>query len=112
MKTATSVLGEGTDAIISPSLMKAEYFLIVDPEDSTVHEKIVNRYGVSTSGADIFCSQLLISKGVNNVVCGSCEPDAKRIFKEANVKVIENVSGPIFEHLVKFSLNNESILDY
>ena len=111
MKTATSVLGEGADAIISPSLMKAEYFLIVNPEDATVHEKIDNRYGVSAAGADIFCSQLLISKGVNKVVCGICEPDAKRIFKEANVKVIENVSGYISEYLVKFTLNNEAILN-
>lgn len=112
MKTAICVFGEGKDAIISPALMKAEYFLIVDPEDATVHEKIVNRYGVSAAGADIFCSQLLISKGVNKVVCKHCEPDAKRIFKEANVEIIENTSGTISEHLVKFTLINESILNY
>lgn len=112
MKTAICVLGEGKDAIISAALIKAEYFLIVDSEDASVHEKIVNRYGVSTSGGDIYCAQLLISKGVNKVVCGNFEPDAKRIFKEASVEVIENMSGPISEHLVKFTLINESILNY
>ena len=81
MKTAICISGRGKDAKISPAVINTEYFLIVDPKDAAVHEKIVNRYNIFTPGADIFCSQLLIGKGVDKVVCGSCEPDAKRMFK-------------------------------
>ena len=102
MKTAICVSGTGKKSIISPSLIKAEYFLILDPERKGTQEKIFNHYKMSFSGADIFIAQLLISKGVNTIVCGSCEKNAMKLFDEANIKVVEKPVSPLSEYSCEF----------
>lgn len=112
MKKAICVLGDGLDAVIAPTLMKAEYYIVIDSENNTNQEKIVNHYNNLSTGADIFISQLLISKGVNIVVCGSCEHNALKLFKEANVEILNNVSGRVSEYLNSFYPKNESMFYY
>lgn len=112
MKTAICVSGDGVDAVIASTLMKAEYYIVIDSENDTNQEKIVNHYNNLSPGADIFISQLLISKGVNIVVCGSCENNALKLFKEANVKILNNFSGSVSEYLNGFYTKNKPMFYY
>jgi predicted Fe-Mo cluster-binding NifX family protein len=111
MKIAICASQKMPDANISNDFGGANYYYLIDIENPQSNEEIINHLSKSTTGAEIFNAQLVISKGVKVVICGSCENNALKLFKEANVKVIENVSGPISEYLVKFTLNNETILN-
>jgi len=77
---------------VSSSFGKAHYFLIYDLNTERLLEKLKNHFS-SSAGAEIFCAQLLIKKGINLVICGKCENDAKKLFSEAKVSVIENIEG-------------------
>ena len=106
MKIAICVTGEHSSAVISPEFTGANYFLIIDTRDKSLPQRIENRY-YRLSAAEIFCPWLLLSKGIDKVICGKCAPDAKRIFKEAKVEVIENVDGLIADH---FPVSPETVL--
>ena len=112
MKTAICVLGYGLNAVIASTLLKAEYYIVIDSENDANQEKIVNHYNNVSTGADIFISQLLISKGVNIVVCGSCENNALKLFKEANVEILNIVSGSVSEYLNSFYPKNKPMFYY
>ncbi len=60
-------------------------------EKKNLYDKFTNHFK-SSPNSEIFCAQLLIKRGVNAVVCGNCGKDAKNLFNEANIDVIENVS--------------------
>ncbi len=91
MKIAICIIEIDNERFISPSLTEANYYLIVDSETKRIQDKILNSYTMmKNDGSEIFCSQLLISKGVNKVICGNCEHDAKRLFNDANVDVNNN----------------------
>jgi len=98
MKIAICVTDEHNSAVISPEFIAADYFLIIDTGDASLPQRIRNRY-YRLSAAEIFCPQLLLSKGIDKIICGKCAPDAKRIFKEAKVEVVENAEGSITDHI-------------
>lgn len=89
MKIAICVSEKDNKKIISDSLAKADYYLIVDSESGVHVNKIINSHSNENTGAEIFCSQLLISNGISKVICTNCEPDAKKLFNEANIIVDE-----------------------
>ena len=112
MKVAICVREIGNDRFISPSLSEANYYILVDSEINRIQDKILNSYTMmKNDGSEIFCSQLLISKGVNKVICGNCEHDAKRLFKDANVEVINNLGTLLEEYfpnrIIKNNFSNE-----
>jgi len=51
---------------------------------------------------------MLINSDVKSIICGSCEDDAKKIFKEADINVIENAAGG-FKTFLKKTLKNQQI---
>lgn len=106
MKIAICVIEIDHERFISPSLTEANYYLIFDSGKESPPIKILNSYSGNNISSEIFCSQLLISKGVTDVICTNCEQDAKRLFKDANVNVIENFGGTFKESLSEFILNN------
>ncbi|MCB0747080.1 MAG: NifB/NifX family molybdenum-iron cluster-binding protein [Ignavibacteriae bacterium] len=108
MKIAICVIEIDNERFISPSLTEANYYLIFDSGNETPPIKIINSYSGNNISSEIFCSQLLISKGVNKVICNNCESDAKKLFKDANVGVIENFSGTFKEKITNFLLNINS----
>jgi predicted Fe-Mo cluster-binding NifX family protein len=91
MKIALCVYTSNNGAKISPSFGKSDYYLIYDLNKEILHEKLTNHFS-SSLGADVFLAQLLIKKGINIIVCEYCEEDAKNLFSEANVRIIENVN--------------------
>ena len=87
MKIAICVSEKDNIKIISDSLAKADYYLIVDSESGVPVNKIINSHSNQNTGAEIFCSQLLISNGISKVICNNCEPDAKKLFNEVKITV-------------------------
>jgi predicted Fe-Mo cluster-binding NifX family protein len=75
----------------SDTLGNTDQFFIYDIEKNNLNDKFTNHFKSSPT-AEIFCAQILIKRGVNAVVCGKCGKDAKNLFAEANIDVIENVS--------------------
>lgn len=92
MKIAICISEKDNIKIISDSLAKADYYLIVDSESGVLVNKIINSHSNENTGAEIFCSQLLISNGISKVICTNCEPDAMKLFNEANIIVDEKLA--------------------
>lgn len=90
MKIAISVLTNDNSTKVSPSFGKSDYFLVYNADTENFVEKITNHYN-SSIGAEIFTAQLLIKRDIKIIVCGSCEDDAKKLFSEAGIQVIENI---------------------
>ena len=79
------------DAKISPVFCQTNYFLIIDlTNHQNKCETILNPHQNMLNGADIFCAQLVISKGVDAVATGYCNPNAFRILQEAGIIIFEN----------------------
>ncbi|MFO7447943.1 MAG: NifB/NifX family molybdenum-iron cluster-binding protein [Ignavibacteriaceae bacterium] len=92
MKIAVSVEFISNGARVSKLFGKSEYFFIYDMDSETLIQKMTNHIS-NSHGSEVFCAQMLIKQGVNVVVCGICENDAKKLFSEATIKVIENVEA-------------------
>ncbi|WKZ70096.1 MAG: NifB/NifX family molybdenum-iron cluster-binding protein [Melioribacteraceae bacterium] len=99
MRIAVCSIGEGKLPIIAESISTTRLFIVFDLLENKILEKIANNYSTSPS-SEIFSAQLLISKGVNAVVCKKIEENAKKLFDAADVKVIEN-----FDHELDGILN-------
>lgn len=90
MRIAICAVGEKQELVMAESLCKTDYFIIFDIVRGKVIEKVINNYD-SSPGSEIFCAQLLIGKGIDTVVCGNCEDNARKLFNEAQIKVLEKL---------------------
>ncbi len=107
MKIAITTQEDNFDAKISPIFKQTEFFLIVDLDDVQNYKAIPNLHKDAWNGSDIFCAQLVISYGAQAVITGCCNPNAFRIFQEANIKIFENVKGTVRKIIQSFE--NEEI---
>lgn len=89
MKLAVCIKYINNSAKISGSVGKSDNFYIYDTLTNRMMDKFTNHFK-SSLAAEIFCAQILIKRGINAVICGKCENDAKKLFKEANIRIIEN----------------------
>jgi predicted Fe-Mo cluster-binding NifX family protein len=109
MKVAICIKYIDGNPRFSNTLGSSDEFFIYDIEKRKLHDKFTNHFKSSPT-AEIFCAQLLIKRGVNAVVCGKCGNDAKNLFVEANIEVIENVGMRPTEFVnilyTKFKQNN------
>jgi predicted Fe-Mo cluster-binding NifX family protein len=108
MKVAFTTQGENFDAKISQIFKQAEFFLIVDLDDVQNYKAIPNLYKDAWDGSEIFCAQLVISYGVQIVFTGFCNPNASRIFQEADIKIVEGVKGSIKK--IMQSIGNKELI--
>ena len=110
MKVAFASLGDNLDAKISHIFKQADFFLIIDLDDVQNYEAIPNLYKDAWDGSEIFCAQLVISYGAQAVVSGCCNPNAFRIFQEADIKIFESFEGTVREIIQSFE-NKKYITD-
>lgn len=108
MKIVICVDYTDNSACVSQSFAKAQYFFIYDADNEKLYDKLTNHINYS-SNADIFCAQLLIKRGVDIVVCGRCDNNAKKLFDEANVTVIEDINISPTAFLTEFYSNYRMI---
>ncbi|MAT57025.1 MAG: hypothetical protein CMF23_03545 [Ignavibacteriae bacterium] len=92
MKIAICSLSECKYSIIANSISETKYILIYDFIENKVIEKITNNF-LNSPSSEIFCAQLLISKGISAVVCQNFEDNAKKLFDAANIQVIEDIQN-------------------
>lgn len=110
MKIAICISEKDNKKIISDSLAGADYYLILDSKTGILCSKIINSHSNENIGAEIFCSQLLISSGISKVICKNCEPDAEKLFKDAKIEVECNFK-PYLNILVS-KINDEFNLNF
>ncbi len=92
MKIALSTVEGRLEAALDPRFGRAAYFLIVDPENlqfGAIPNPNVNARG----GAGIQSAQLVLEKGAEVVITGSCGPNAFRVLQSAGVSIYEGGHG-------------------
>lgn len=92
MKIAVSTYGKDLDAMINPRFGRSEYILIVDTEDKSV-EAVPNSNSDLSGGAGVRTAELVISKGAQTLITGSCGPNAMDVFNASGMHVFTGQSG-------------------
>lgn len=95
MKIAIASTENNVNADIATDFRECRYFIIADMCDLSSYEIILNPYQDQLGGADIFCAQMIISRGVEMLVTGVCTDDARRIFETAHIRVVTDQSGTV-----------------
>lgn len=90
MKVALCIKYIDGNPRFSDTLGNSDQFFIYDVEGKKLEDSFTNHFKSSPS-SEIFCAQILIKRGVNAVVSQKCGRDAKNLFAEADIEVIENV---------------------
>ena len=94
MKIAISAIGSDLAAKVDPRFGRCQRFIITDPD--TMQFEVVENAGASASGgAGISAAQVIIDRGVEAILTGSCGPNAYRVFEAAGVKVFTGATGTI-----------------
>jgi len=92
MKIALSTVEGRLEAEMDPRFGRAAYFLIVDPENLQF-EAIPNPNVNARGGAGIQSAQLVLEKGAEVVITGSCGPNAFRVLQAAGISIYEGGHG-------------------
>lgn len=106
MKLAVCSVFNHDKNIIANSIGNSDAFLIFDFNSKKIFEEILENKFKNSANPEIFCAQLIISKGVNAVVCSNFEDDAKKLFVEAKINLIENADENVNSFLNRYLLNN------
>jgi len=99
-----AVIREG-NKIVADSLANSDIFILFDLNKNDISERIINNKYKFSINPEIFCAQLIISKGVQTVVCGNFEDDAIKLFSEAKIKVIRHNEEDVGKFLICFLSN-------
>jgi predicted Fe-Mo cluster-binding NifX family protein len=94
MKIAISATGDNLDAEVDPRFGRCPYFIIIDPE-TMQFEAVANESAAASGGAGIAAAQMVVAKGVEAVLTGSCGPNATQVLSAAGVKIVTGVSGRV-----------------
>jgi predicted Fe-Mo cluster-binding NifX family protein len=93
--------GDNLEATIDPRFGRCAYFIFVDPV-TLEHEAIANPNKDLMGGAGIQSGQLVVEKKVAAVLTGHVGPNALKVLKESDVKIIDNVSGTVQEAIRQY----------
>ncbi len=88
------------EARVDPRLGRCPYYLFFDTEGETI-EAVPNPHADLNGGAGIQAAQMLVDRGVRQVMTGQCGPNAYQVFAAAGIDVIAGCSGPVREVLDK-----------
>ena len=103
MKIAISTAGANLDAEVDPRFGRCEHFIAVDPE-TMKFEVIENSSAMASAGAGISAAQMIVDKGVQVVLTGSCGPNAYQVLSSAGIKVVTGVSGKVRDAIEAYKL--------
>ncbi len=94
MKIAVSAVEGNLNADVDPRFGRAGFFVVVD-SSSAEFEAIPNPNVTVGGGAGIQSAQLVLEKGAQAVITGSCGPNAFRVLEAAGVQIFEGVQGTV-----------------
>jgi len=94
--------GRDLNSEVEPSLGRAPYFLIIDPD--TMHVEVLDNPNIDAAqGAGIQSAQLISSKNVGAVLTGNCGPNSQRVLESSGIKVITGISGKVRNAISKYN---------
>ncbi len=104
-----SVPPGGLDAQVDPRFGRCALYTIVDVRDGVISgvEVVENTAAQAFSGAGIQAAQLVASRGVEVVICGSMGPNAYGALQQLGVKVILGVSTGTVRDAVQRYISGE-----
>jgi len=94
MRIAISANGATLDDEVDPRFGRCQYFIIADPE-TMEFEGVNNSSAMASGGAGISAAQMIVEKGVGEVLTGNCGPNAHQVLSSAGIQVITGVSGSV-----------------
>lgn len=86
MKVAIAARGKNLESMVDERFGRCLYFLIIDT-DSGEFEVVENRAVRAFRGAGVMAAQMLVDKGVKEVVAGNFGPNAVRVLSESKVEI-------------------------
>jgi len=101
MKIAVSAAGVDLDSEVDPQFARARYFILVDSE-SLDFETIENPNRMLRGGAAVGSARLLVDKGADVVLSGSCGPNAFRTLSLAGIRVVPGARGKVRSAVTAF----------
>jgi predicted Fe-Mo cluster-binding NifX family protein len=94
MKICVSSTGETLESEVDDEFGMCEYFIVIDP-NTMEYKALLNEASHSPTGTGAMAAQFVANLGVDVVLTGFVGPHAKRILKEAGIKIVEGVEGSV-----------------
>lgn len=101
MKIAVTSTGPDMDSAVDPRFGRCPYLAIVDLESGQL-EAVANPFQNASGGAGTQAAQWVVDKGVGALLTGSCGPKASAVLEDADIQVVNGVSGSIREAVENF----------
>lgn len=95
MKIAFSTKDDTLLSRIDPDFEHSRFFLILNPNDLSEYECILNPFRSQKKDCGAQCAQLLIQRGVQVLITGKCRINAVNCLREKGIQVREGISGEI-----------------
>ncbi len=108
MKIAVTTKIDNINSKIPNEFQNANYLLIINTDNEKEYKFIPNMYRRSISGAEIFCSQFLISQEIEIFICGKCNDQARDLLIFAGIKTFEMPNVEIKEVMSNINKIKES----
>ncbi|MEN8905552.1 MAG: NifB/NifX family molybdenum-iron cluster-binding protein [Clostridiales bacterium] len=110
MKICVSSTGDNMGSILDQRFGRTAFFIIVDSE--TMDFKVIDNEAAKTSGgAGIMSSQKVVEEGAEAVITGNVGPNAMKVLKAANIKIIKGLSVSVKENIEKYKKDLLSYID-
>ncbi|HHX77864.1 MAG TPA: dinitrogenase iron-molybdenum cofactor biosynthesis protein, partial [Firmicutes bacterium] len=94
MKIAVSAMGDTLESSLDPRFGRAQYFIIVEPEQAG-NAAVINNTSLPAGGAGIATAQLLADKGVEAVITGNVGPNAMKVLKAAGIDIYRGTTATV-----------------
>ncbi len=101
MKIAITSVGPKLEDKVDPRFGRCRYFILFDT-DTNKFEAIENTGAQGMGGVEIQSGQIMVDRGAEIVLTGSCGPNAFQTLQAAGIKVITGVTGTVQEAIDKF----------
>ena len=105
MKIAITSVGPKLEDKVDPRFGRCRYFILFDT-DTNKFEAIENTGAQGMGGVEIQSGQIMVDRGAEIVLTGSCGPNAFQTLQAAGIKVITGVTGTVQEAIDKFKSGN------
>lgn len=102
MKIAVTSTGNDLNSEIDPRFGRASYFVMIDLDtmEFIIKDNVQNLD--LPQGAGIQAAKTIVENGAEYLITGHCGPKAFHVLKQAGVKVILNVKGPVSDAVDRF----------
>jgi len=101
MKICVTSQDENLDSQIDLRFGRAEYFIIIDLENSKT-EAVKNEHASEMGGVGVRSAQLMADKGVSCVITGRVGPNAFKALQSLKIEIFTGASGTVKETVEKY----------